>query len=391
MQTTSWAVFIGVVLLVHAAATWSATTREMRAIKTLYSKKRDKNHKNMASSVSSSMGMVPNDQGPHNWSGGEYVPEMGPWLSDQSEPSCEQLRQMWRQSKRHSRAAETTNEIPQYSDPFARASLDAYAAQMLRPRPERRPVVYGRVQQSPTDKSLRPFDVLRRLNGRPMMKSDTSDTDDAAVLFGEEDISPFAKAPAKGSLQNLRDFVREEQGSLTASKGGFQNLRELIREEKLQGDTKAEWADEDVGRVVTSPVEHKVALYGMQSDAPYEMPQSSRRLNRLQMFRGANSVGKSDGRHRAGASHSKMRESRDRIDGLLLQLRTQEARKPFPRADPRGRKGSQHSSSLRNSRQMDIEDAGDVYVQNDRQHRQDRQPFYVSSKFRRHNVLQSVN
>ena len=154
-------------------------------------------------------------------SGGEYVPEMGPWLSDQSEPSCEQLRQMWRQSKRHSRAAETTNEIPQYSDPFARASLDAYAAQMLRPRPERRPVVYGRVQQSPTDKSLRPFDVLRRLNGRPMMKSDTSDTDDAAVLFGEEDISPFAKAPAKGSLQNLRDFVREEQGSLIASKGNF--------------------------------------------------------------------------------------------------------------------------------------------------------------------------
>ena len=146
---------------------------------------------------------------------------MGPWASDQSEPTCEQLRQMWRQSKRHSRAAETTNEIPQYSDPFARASLDAYAAQILRPRPERRPVVYGRVQQSPPDKSLRPFDVLRRLNGRPIIKSDTVDPDDAAVLFSEEDKSPFVKATAKGSLQNLRDFVREEQGSLSASKGNF--------------------------------------------------------------------------------------------------------------------------------------------------------------------------
>jgi len=126
---------------------------------------------------------------------------------------------MWRQSKRHSRAAETTNEIPQYSDPFARASLDAYAAQILRPRPERRPVVYGRVQQSPPDKSLRPFDVLRRLNGRPAMN--TGDAADAAILFSEEDKSPFPKANAKGSLQNLRDFVREEQGSLTGTKGNF--------------------------------------------------------------------------------------------------------------------------------------------------------------------------
>jgi len=315
----------------------------------------------------------------------------GPWASDQSEPTCEQLRQMWRQSKRHSRAAETTNEIPQYSDPFARASLDAYAAQILRPRPERRPVVYGRVQQSPPDKSLRPFDVLRRLNGRPIIKSDTVDPDDAAVLFSEEDKSPFVKATAKGSLQNLRDFVREEQGSLSASKGGFQNLRELIREEKLQGDAKTEWSDADIGRVVTSPSEHKMALYGMQSDAPYEMPQSSRRLNRLQMFRGPGGVGKMYGRRRGSAPHSKMRESRDQIDDLLLQLRADEARKPFPRTDPRGRKGSLRSSSVRNRqhlRQMDTEDSDDVYVIKDGKHRQDSQPFYVSSKFRRQNLLQ---
>ena len=106
--------------------------------------------------------------------------------------------------------------------------------------------------------------------------------------------------------------------------GGFQNLRELIREEKLQGDAKTEWSDADIGRVVTSPSEHKMALYGMQSDAPYEMPQSSRRLNRLQMFRGPGGVGKMYGRRRGSAPHSKMRESRDQIDDLLLQLRADE-------------------------------------------------------------------
>ncbi|CAG0924751.1 unnamed protein product [Notodromas monacha] len=36
----------------------------------------------------------------------------------QHEPSCEQLRAMWRASKRQSRAAEITNEIPRTRDPF---------------------------------------------------------------------------------------------------------------------------------------------------------------------------------------------------------------------------------------------------------------------------------
>lgn len=35
-----------------------------------------------------------------------------------AEPSCEELKAMWRFSKRQSRAAEITNEIPRYTDPF---------------------------------------------------------------------------------------------------------------------------------------------------------------------------------------------------------------------------------------------------------------------------------
>ncbi|KAJ1526143.1 hypothetical protein ONE63_009304 [Megalurothrips usitatus] len=40
------------------------------------------------------------------------------------EPSCETLRAMWRYSKRQSRAAQVTNEIPTYRDPFAYSIWD---------------------------------------------------------------------------------------------------------------------------------------------------------------------------------------------------------------------------------------------------------------------------
>ena len=150
-----------------------------------------------------------------------------------------------------------------------------------------------------------------------------------------------------------------------------------MREEKEQGgsdgdgDGDGEWSKTDIGRIITSPPGHKSAaqLVAMQSDAPYEMPQSSRRLNRLQMFR---SAGRSEARNRPGqrpgSANSKMRQARDQIDGLLYQMRKEEARKNLPR-----------SGSRRNR------------VSKNRQDRQDRQPFYVSSKFRRQDLLQPVN
>lgn len=65
------------------------------------------------------------------------------------EPSCEELRAMWRFSKRQSRAAEVTNEIPTYRDPFAFNVWEEYGA---RPRSAgrgfgryRKPPVYGKV------------------------------------------------------------------------------------------------------------------------------------------------------------------------------------------------------------------------------------------------------
>uniref|UniRef100_T1HFA6 Uncharacterized protein n=1 Tax=Rhodnius prolixus TaxID=13249 RepID=T1HFA6_RHOPR len=65
------------------------------------------------------------------------------------EPSCEELRAMWRFSKRQSRAAEVTNEIPTYRDPFAFNVWEEYGA---RPRSAgrgfgryRKPPVYGKI------------------------------------------------------------------------------------------------------------------------------------------------------------------------------------------------------------------------------------------------------
>ena len=40
-------------------------------------------------------------------------------VEDPKEPTCDELRAMWRFSKRQSRAAQMSNEIPTYRDPFA--------------------------------------------------------------------------------------------------------------------------------------------------------------------------------------------------------------------------------------------------------------------------------
>lgn len=43
-----------------------------------------------------------------------------------AEPTCEELRAMWRYSKRQSRAAEATNDLPMYRDPFSYNIWESY-------------------------------------------------------------------------------------------------------------------------------------------------------------------------------------------------------------------------------------------------------------------------
>ncbi|XP_039967739.1 uncharacterized protein LOC120779502 isoform X2 [Bactrocera tryoni] len=74
--------------------------------------------KNAASSTAAAL------ESPTDTGGEIAVPKTFP-LSAQ-EPTCEQLRAMWIFSKRQSRAAEITNEIPTYRDPFAYNVWDPY-------------------------------------------------------------------------------------------------------------------------------------------------------------------------------------------------------------------------------------------------------------------------
>ena len=363
MHARCWTV-AGLVLLCHLMLTAAASgsPREMKALRSLYSKKRGKERSNLASKMSALSG--------------EYVPEVGPWSSEINEPTCEQLREMWRQSKRHSRAAESTNEIPQYIDPFARA-LQSYSRQIkeseapLRPRPERRPVIYGRIHHTPAAEEaadkLRPFDVLRKLNGqdREMAKTPpASDTElSGTVLLTENDRSPYPKAASKGSMGVLRKISRDEQvgGSLAATKGSFHHLRDMMRDEQLVLDPSARhesksnsgkssflsssssWPDADIGRIVTSPSDHKYSMYAMQGDAPYaansdsgsgsQRPFQVVRPNRLRL---------ADLEGRPATNRQLTRKYLDRVEG---------ARKAFHLTEPQY-KAERMESRLKNRRQL---------------------------------------
>lgn len=243
--SASWLLLIGLAILLcwtspsassstTSGAGGGAASRELKALRLALKKQ------HRAKELQRSKAAMAAAAASKGGGGGEYVPEAGPWSSTSAdEPSCEQLREMWRQSKRHSRAAETTNEIPQYSDPFARSYGRQLASVVptLRPRPERRPVVYGRLHSSPpsdqeaAERPVRPFDVLRKLNSDPGSSG-------SVILYGEDDKAPFGRASARGSLQHLRELIREEQqaaGQLGAGvKGSFQQLRDVVREEQQQ-------------------------------------------------------------------------------------------------------------------------------------------------------------
>lgn len=63
--------------------------------------------------------------GGHGGMGEIWAPRAAAQLGP-NEPSCEALRAMWRFSKRQSRAAEMTNELPTFRDPFAYNVWDPY-------------------------------------------------------------------------------------------------------------------------------------------------------------------------------------------------------------------------------------------------------------------------
>lgn len=163
------------------------------------------------------------------------------------EPSCETLRAMWRYSKRQSRAAQVTNEIPTYRDPFAYSIWDTLqqggrdgqgqtgagpgTAKMRSGL--RFPPVYGRVVHNTPRWRNTP---ARGLLLQPMYRGQP---------HRNARISGGGLPPEQtGSLQRLKEMINQER---------LRDLQEQRLAEEAVAQRQQNSKPEHYGRVVDSP------------------------------------------------------------------------------------------------------------------------------------------
>ncbi|XP_023290514.1 uncharacterized protein LOC105697905 [Orussus abietinus] len=159
-----------------------------------------------------------------------------------AEPSCEELRAMWRYSKRQSRAAEATNEIPTYRDPFSYNVWDPYLDRprtagyggpagpggyggygegygaQARSRGAGGAPIYGRVvhkapegyrlRNGMPDRSRAAFEEVARLYGTVNRHPPSSRR---VTGFRHGGGGDAGQVPQAGSFQHLKDLVRSER------------------------------------------------------------------------------------------------------------------------------------------------------------------------------------
>ncbi|XP_017769289.1 PREDICTED: uncharacterized protein LOC108557326 isoform X2 [Nicrophorus vespilloides] len=138
-----------------------------------------------------------------------------------NEPTCEELKAMWRFSKRQSRAAEITNEIPTYRDPFAYNVWEPYYARSrsmgglrVGNRYRGRPV-YGRVIHKPPMLRIqdvaernRAFEEVARMYGNVQKTTEPRRRVTAFRLSGG---AHLPLTPQSGSFQHLKELIRTER------------------------------------------------------------------------------------------------------------------------------------------------------------------------------------
>ncbi|KAJ8923689.1 hypothetical protein NQ315_010270 [Exocentrus adspersus] len=159
-----------------------------------------------------------------------------------SEPTCEQLKAMWRLSKRQSRNAEITNEIPMFKDPFADNVWEPYYATSrsvggMRIGRYRNKPIYGRIVhnppylriQDPTEKH-KAFEEVARMYGAPPRQDDSSTN-------------------RKGYL--WRGAGRYPGGGILPQQGSFQHLKELIKTERARELQQQRVAEEEAARAAS--------------------------------------------------------------------------------------------------------------------------------------------
>ncbi|XP_032579767.1 uncharacterized protein LOC6620116 isoform X1 [Drosophila sechellia] len=162
------------------------------------------------------------------------------------EPTCEQLRAMWIFSKRQSRAAEITNEIPTYRDPFTYnvwepLFLNSRMLGSLRmsARERARSPVFGRVlNREPNAPQRVPIEHHRRLGEFGSSASSLS----PSRYYGAE-IRPQTAASSSirrssknryMGIPNITGSNPKESQNSVAIQGSFQKLKELIWTERAK-------------------------------------------------------------------------------------------------------------------------------------------------------------
>ncbi|KAJ8683121.1 hypothetical protein QAD02_018913 [Eretmocerus hayati] len=142
------------------------------------------------------------------------------------EPTCEELRAMWRYSKRQSRAAESSNELPVYRDPFSYNVWDSSPTHMQYPgyrdeypgparsRGAGGAPIYGKVvTKAPAGSRLRNGAELARIFGKMNSSFGTVQRQSAAArhfrVGGSGNAGPHP--PQAGSFEDLKQMILRER------------------------------------------------------------------------------------------------------------------------------------------------------------------------------------
>ncbi|EDW71137.2 uncharacterized protein [Drosophila virilis] len=204
-----------------------------------------------------------------------FVPKTFPMSSQ--EPSCEQLRAMWIFSKRQSRAAEITNEIPTYRDPFTYnvweplySNSRLLGSLRMGARERARSPVFGRVVSR---EPIIPQRVTFEQRQRHMDGSQPGASQ--ARLYGAEIRpinagSPAASSSPRRSSKNRHVGVPSSSGSQNsvAVQGSFQKLKELIWTERAKELTQQRRAEEVAARAAVL----KEIANGQNIQSSYKLP-----------------------------------------------------------------------------------------------------------------------
>ncbi|EDW83545.2 uncharacterized protein Dwil_GK13621, isoform B [Drosophila willistoni] len=198
-----------------------------------------------------------------------FVPKTFPLGSQ--EPTCEELRAMWIFSKRQSRAAEITNEIPTYRDPFTYnvweplySNSRMLGSFRMGARERARSPVFGRVvSREPVMPSRVSFEHRQRLVDPAGPTNPGLASSNQARLYGSETrpqngltVSSSARRASKNRYMGVPAANMQGSGGNTggnqnsvAVQGSFQKLKELIWTERAKELTQQRRDEEMAARV----------------------------------------------------------------------------------------------------------------------------------------------